>query len=65
VGDREENLREAITALVGASVRVERVSSIYETEPVDLLEQPWFLNCVVQGETSMPAVELLRRLREI
>jgi 2-amino-4-hydroxy-6-hydroxymethyldihydropteridine diphosphokinase len=65
VGDREENLREAIAALAGAGVRVERVSSIYETEPVDLLEQPWFLNCVVQGETSVPAVELLRRLREI
>jgi 2-amino-4-hydroxy-6-hydroxymethyldihydropteridine diphosphokinase len=65
VGDREENLRAAIAALDGAGVRVERVSSIYETEPVDLLEQPWFLNCVVQGETSVPAVELLGRLREI
>ena len=65
VGDREENLRVAIAALAGAGVDVERVSSIYETEPVDLLEQPWFLNCVVQGETAVPAVELLRELREI
>jgi 2-amino-4-hydroxy-6-hydroxymethyldihydropteridine diphosphokinase len=65
VGDREENLRGAIAALAGVGVRVECVSSIYETEPVDLLEQPWFLNCVVQGETSVPAVELLRELREI
>jgi 2-amino-4-hydroxy-6-hydroxymethyldihydropteridine diphosphokinase len=65
VGDREENLRAAIVALAGSGVRVERVSSIYETEPVDLLEQPWFLNCVVQGETSVLAVELLRELREI
>jgi 2-amino-4-hydroxy-6-hydroxymethyldihydropteridine diphosphokinase len=30
-----------------------------------LLEQPWFLNCVVQGETAVPAVELLRSLREV
>jgi 2-amino-4-hydroxy-6-hydroxymethyldihydropteridine diphosphokinase len=65
VGDREENLRVAIAALADAGVDVKRVSSIYETEPVDLLEQPWFLNCVVQGETSVPAVELLRELREI
>lgn len=65
VGDRPENLRAAIAALPGAGVDVKRVSSIYETEPVDLLEQPWFLNCVVQGETTVPAVELLRALREI
>ena len=42
-----------------------RVSSFYETEPVDLREQPWFLNCVVQGETEIPALDLLRALREI
>jgi 2-amino-4-hydroxy-6-hydroxymethyldihydropteridine diphosphokinase len=65
VGDRQENLRAAIAALAGAAVEVKRVSSSYETEPVDLLEQPWFLNCVVQGETAVPAVELLRALREI
>jgi 2-amino-4-hydroxy-6-hydroxymethyldihydropteridine diphosphokinase len=65
VGDRQENLRTAIAALPGAGVEVKRVSSIYETEPVDLLEQPWFLNCVVQGETAVPAVELLRVLREV
>jgi 2-amino-4-hydroxy-6-hydroxymethyldihydropteridine diphosphokinase len=65
VGDRPENLHAAIAALPAAGVDVKRVSSIYETEPVDLLDQPWFLNCVVQGETAVPAVELLRALREI
>jgi 2-amino-4-hydroxy-6-hydroxymethyldihydropteridine diphosphokinase len=65
VGDRQENLRAAIAALPAAGVDVKRVSSIYETAPVDLLEQPWFLNCVVHGETTVPAVELLRALREI
>jgi 2-amino-4-hydroxy-6-hydroxymethyldihydropteridine diphosphokinase len=65
VGAREENLRAAIAALPGVGVEVRRVSSIYETEPVDLLEQPWFLNCVVEGETVRPAVELLRGLREL
>jgi 2-amino-4-hydroxy-6-hydroxymethyldihydropteridine diphosphokinase len=65
VGDREANLRTAIAALAGAGVRARRVSSIYETEPVDYLEQPWFLNCVVEGETELPALELLRALREI
>jgi len=46
-------------------MRVTRASSIYETEPVDYLEQDWFLNCVVEGQTELPAVELLRGLRGI
>lgn len=65
IGDREKNLRAAMSALGEADVRVSRVSSFYETEPVDLREQPWFLNCVVQGETEVPALDLLLRLREI
>jgi 2-amino-4-hydroxy-6-hydroxymethyldihydropteridine diphosphokinase len=65
VGDREKNLRAAIAALPELGVQIKKVSSIYETEPVDLLEQPWFLNCVVQGETSVPPAGLLKELREL
>ena len=65
VGNREENLRAAIAALPDAGVRVARVSSFYETEPVDFLEQEWFLNCAVEGATEVPALELLLRLRGI
>jgi 2-amino-4-hydroxy-6-hydroxymethyldihydropteridine diphosphokinase len=65
VGDREANLRAAVAALEGAGVRVRRVSSLYETEPVDFLEQPWFLNCVLEGETDAPAQTLLKALRRI
>ena len=65
IGDREKNLRKAIRALPEASLRVTRVSSLYETEPVDLREQPWFLNCAVEGETAVPALDLLGALRGI
>jgi 2-amino-4-hydroxy-6-hydroxymethyldihydropteridine diphosphokinase len=65
VGDRETNLRAAIAALAKAGVRVTRVSSFYETEPVDFLEQPWFLNCVLEAETELEPLALLRALREI
>ena len=65
VGDRERNLRTAIAALPSAGVRVTLVSSIYETQPVDFLEQPWFLNCVVAGETKSPPLELLMSLRGV
>ena len=65
VGDREKNLRVAIAALPNLDVQLKKVSSIYETEPVDLLEQPWFLNCVVEGETTVPPAALLKKLREL
>jgi 2-amino-4-hydroxy-6-hydroxymethyldihydropteridine diphosphokinase len=65
IGDRAANLRAAIAALPAAGVRVVRVSSIYETQPVDFLDQAWFLNCVVEGETQLPPLELLNGLRGI
>src|SRR6267143_2746736 len=65
IGNREQNLRLAIGELPHAGVAITRVSSFYETEPVDLREQPWFLNCVVQAETHFDPFMLLRALREI
>ena len=65
LGDREKNLRTAIAALADAKVRVTRISSCYETEPVDLREQPWFLNCAVQAETDVSPMDLLQALRGI
>ena len=65
VGDRVKNLRAAIDKLPHAGVAVTRVSSFYETEPVDLREQPWFLNCAVEVETHFDTIMLLRALREI
>lgn len=49
VGDREANLREAIDRIRRLGIEVIRESSIYETQPVDYLDQPWFLNQVIQG----------------
>ncbi len=65
LGERAKNLRAAIAALADAGLRVDKVSSFYETEPVDLREQPWFLNCAVEGKTELPASALLKKLREI
>jgi 2-amino-4-hydroxy-6-hydroxymethyldihydropteridine diphosphokinase len=65
LGSREENLKAAIAALPNASVQVRRVSSFYDTEPVDYLDQAWFLNCVVEGETEAPPLDLLHKLRAI
>jgi 2-amino-4-hydroxy-6-hydroxymethyldihydropteridine diphosphokinase len=65
LGDRENNLRSAIAALPSANLHVSKVSSLYETEPVDYVDQPWFLNCVVAGATESQPAELLRALRAI
>ncbi len=65
VGDRASNLRRAIAALAEKGVRVRRESSVYETEPVDYLEQPWFLNCVVEAETELAPLPLMQAMRQI
>jgi 2-amino-4-hydroxy-6-hydroxymethyldihydropteridine diphosphokinase len=62
LGDREDNLRRAITA-IGDKMRLVAVSSIYETEPMYLEGQDWFLNCVVVVETELEPLELLRWLK--
>ena len=64
IGNREANLRAAI-APIGALGAVTSVSSFYETEPVDFLDQPWFLNCVVLLQTDLPPQTLLQSLLAI
>ena len=61
LGDREENLREAMRRL-GTMGKVVRVSAFYETEPVEQVAQPWFLNCVLQLETEKMPRQLLKAI---
>ncbi len=65
VGEREENLRAALQHLPDVGVHILRVSSVYETEPVDFLDQDWFLNTVLEAQTELDALDLLRALRVI
>ena len=65
VGDREKNLREAIRLISESGVHITKISGTYETEPVDYLDQPWFLNAVLEGQTELPAAQLLATLRNI
>ena len=65
MGERAANLERAIAALGERGVRVTRRSAIYETEPVEMREQAWFLNCVVEAETELMPMQLMRALLEI
>ena len=61
LGDRAANLQTAIVQLAGLG-KVEAVSSFYETEPVELTAQPWFLNCAVKLDTEKMPRQLIARI---
>jgi 2-amino-4-hydroxy-6-hydroxymethyldihydropteridine diphosphokinase len=65
LGDRVENLLLARERIVSPHVRLSRASSIYETAPREVLDQPWFLNQVVAAETTLFPRQLLARLLRI
>jgi 2-amino-4-hydroxy-6-hydroxymethyldihydropteridine diphosphokinase len=65
LGDRAGNIRRAIEELGARGVRVTQVSSLYETEPLELRDQPWFFNAAVHAESGLSARQLLEVLLEI
>ena len=65
IGDREANLREALRLLSESAVTISKLSSIYETEPLDYLDQPWFLNAALEAQTDLSPHQLLAILRRI
>jgi GTP cyclohydrolase IV len=64
LGERERNLTQALSAL-SQKVNLNKVSSIYETEPVGYRDQPFFLNMVCQITTDLSPRELLRLAKDI
>lgn len=62
LGDRLGYLRAVVESLGrGSSLEVRGVSKVYETAPVEVEgDQPDYLNCVVELECGIPAIELLR-----
>jgi len=63
LGDRERTLRAAVDALAAEDgIEVVAVSTLRETEPVGVGEQPRFLNGAAELETTLTSRELLARL---
>jgi len=63
LGDREASLRQALEHLAQTpETTVVRASSLYDTEPVGVEDQPHFLNAVAQLETQLTPRQLLWNL---
>lgn len=65
LGDRAANLAEVLRRIASPRIRVLRASSLWETAPQGKLDQPWFLNQVIEVETDLSAPELLEHVRSI
>ncbi len=66
LGDKLRQCRGAIDALAaGGEIRITGQSRMYRTEPVDLTDQAWFVNCVIRVETDLGPLELLERLQAV
>ncbi len=66
VDDRKANLAQAISLLKKDRLnKVVSKSSLYETEPVDFLDQPWFLNQVVELESDLTPLAMLNLAKKI
>jgi 2-amino-4-hydroxy-6-hydroxymethyldihydropteridine diphosphokinase len=64
LGNPEKQLRAAIQALASLG-QVTKVSSFYETEPVEQIAQPWFTNCAVELQTEKMPRQLLAAILKL
>jgi 2-amino-4-hydroxy-6-hydroxymethyldihydropteridine diphosphokinase len=64
MGDPANNLNTAIAGLRDLG-EVAAVSSFYETEPVELTAQPWFLNCAIKLDTEKMPKQLMSGILDL
>ena len=65
LGDKLENCQRGVASLTRSGCRLTAQSGIYRTEPVDYLDQDWFVNYVVQIETEFEPLQLLDKIHTI
>ncbi len=65
LGDRRQNLEQALNLLQQNCIEIVRQSSLYETEPQDIAAQPWFLNLAVECRAKLFPIQLMKVLLRI
>ena len=63
LGDRERNLQAAL-AILSQKMVILKESSIYQTAPWGYLDQPAFLNQVIEAQTDLSPLNLLGFLKD-
>jgi 2-amino-4-hydroxy-6-hydroxymethyldihydropteridine diphosphokinase len=64
VGDKEATLNAAVEKLRNIA-EIKKISSVYETEPMEYENQEWFLNMAVEMATALQPHALLKQLHRI
>ena len=66
LGDRAKYLRRALSELENLhQTTIKKYSSVYETEPVGVKDQPKFLNMVAELDSKLRPDDLVREMKEI
>ncbi|GAB4538607.1 MAG: 2-amino-4-hydroxy-6-hydroxymethyldihydropteridine diphosphokinase [Thermodesulfovibrionia bacterium] len=65
LGNREGNCKRAIELIIKRGIKVTNQSSMIETEPWGIREQPKFINMAIEVETDLSPTELLSVLKDI
>ena len=66
IGNRRANIQEAVRLLSqNPQIEVRKCSSFYETSPVGIEKQPWFVNCAIEVEADIEPKDLLKIIKDI
>ena len=64
IGDREANINRAL-GILKQKIKLIKTSALYETKPMYLENQDWFLNGVAKIDTEFDPKELLELLKSV
>ncbi|MEW6008123.1 MAG: 2-amino-4-hydroxy-6-hydroxymethyldihydropteridine diphosphokinase [Candidatus Omnitrophota bacterium] len=65
IGNRLDNIKNAINLLKQAGVKIEKISKIIKTRPVGGPPQSDFLNAAIKAKTDLSPLSLLKALKKI
>jgi 2-amino-4-hydroxy-6-hydroxymethyldihydropteridine diphosphokinase len=65
LGDREKYLRDGIRGLAAHGIDIIRCAGVYSTEPLEISDQPWFLNTALEVHTLLTPEQLLLSCLEV
>lgn len=66
IGDKIDLIKKSLEIMENNyAIKVKKISSFYETEPMEYKNQDWFVNAVAEIETKLSPEQLLEVINEI